>query len=370
MKKIILIKISLILISTKIFGQTIPQNLIVETGKIEGSAYRIVIPENWNNNLILMAHGYFMEKIENYDKEIRSPFYLKLLDEGFALGESGYQKTGWAVEEAFQDIENLRIHFNKKHPKPDSLYLIGLSMGGLITLGLIEMNPSIYNGALLLAPVVCSANFFHNYLLDRLLVFEYFYPGNDIINDTFFIDPSIPLTDAESFTKVLSTNSDHANLISEKFNIKSKFLPLILYAYYDAYKDLYLRGGGVPIDNINKYYLGFKNDIEINKNIRRIRGNNKAIEYNNKYYTPTGKISVPIISLTHTSDPLVPCECNNYFRLKVMATGTEEFYKQYYIEGNGHLDFDESEWLMAFNILRNWCSKGKKPDDEIFLHFD
>ena len=52
---------------------------------------------------------------------------------GFAVIQSAYSATGWAVEEGVADTERLRKHFVATHGAPKETFASGMSMGGTLT---------------------------------------------------------------------------------------------------------------------------------------------------------------------------------------------------------------------------------------------
>ena len=67
-----------------------------DTGILNGAAYEITIPANWNKKLVMYAHGYEQPA---QPKNLLGP--NKALDvflqRGFAVARSSYIRTGWAL---------------------------------------------------------------------------------------------------------------------------------------------------------------------------------------------------------------------------------------------------------------------------------
>ena len=60
-----------------------------ELGQINGAKFRIDVPDNWNNGLVIYCHGYSSKPV-GYD-ERKLPAVLQVfLDQGYALAQSGY----------------------------------------------------------------------------------------------------------------------------------------------------------------------------------------------------------------------------------------------------------------------------------------
>ena len=120
----------------------------VERGEINGAAYRIEIPPDWNRGLVLYAHGYALAGApyafpeDERGKGLREVF----LSRHFAFAESAYAAQGWAVKEGIEDTEALRRHFVARHGAPSETFITGHSMGGHITIATIERFANEYQG--------------------------------------------------------------------------------------------------------------------------------------------------------------------------------------------------------------------------------
>jgi pimeloyl-ACP methyl ester carboxylesterase len=104
-----------------------------------GALWEIEAPANWNGVLILQSHGYFMK--------VQAPNLRGggggdwLLEHGFALAASSYSKSGWAIAEALPDQLAVLDEFETRFGKPKRTIASGDSMGGLISIALIERFP-------------------------------------------------------------------------------------------------------------------------------------------------------------------------------------------------------------------------------------
>src|SRR5262249_25642234 len=100
------------------------------------------------------------------------------LDMGYAVAQSGYSTAGWAVKEAMEETEALRKYFVGKYGKPKRTYVTGHSMGGTITLAMVETYPDVYDAGLqMCGPVGPIQTMFQRRMFDTLVVYDYFFPG-------------------------------------------------------------------------------------------------------------------------------------------------------------------------------------------------
>ncbi|KKK88974.1 hypothetical protein LCGC14_2737750, partial [marine sediment metagenome] len=114
-------------------------------GTHNGADYIIRVPENWNDVLIVYAHGYTQpSSAEAAPGGVAMEEFL--LSQGYALAGSRYQTDGWAVKEGLQDTTSLTTLFNGKVGKPDKVILWGFSMGSVIAFESAEKHSGIYDG--------------------------------------------------------------------------------------------------------------------------------------------------------------------------------------------------------------------------------
>ena len=67
-----------------------------EVGVLEGAAWRLDMPKQWNHGLVVFFHGYAIEPVRFDPKQHASPMFEPMLGAGFAVLQSAYTRTGWA----------------------------------------------------------------------------------------------------------------------------------------------------------------------------------------------------------------------------------------------------------------------------------
>ncbi|MBL4575783.1 MAG: SAM-dependent chlorinase/fluorinase [Opitutaceae bacterium] len=119
------------------------------TGEIEGVSYEIALPEKWNGNLLLLAHGYIAsEKPLSASFDSTEATLAQLLEDGWMIAATAYRRNGLIIREAIEDLNNLRDHIEKNYGNPFLVILEGRSMGGLIVTLIAENEPDRFQGAL------------------------------------------------------------------------------------------------------------------------------------------------------------------------------------------------------------------------------
>lgn len=131
-------------------------------GEIDGAPYRIELPRRWNGTLVIWSHGYRQVRPAPPDyapvrhdaevaKQASGPgdrhYADALLAEGYALAGSAYRTNGWAVADGVRAAEQLHDFFVRAVGRPRRTYLWGESLGGLITQAVAERYPDWVSGA-------------------------------------------------------------------------------------------------------------------------------------------------------------------------------------------------------------------------------
>ena len=86
-----------------------------EFGTQAGASWRIDVPANWNRELVVFYHGYSTTPVTFAANERLSPMFDPFLARGYAVIQSGYSQSGWAIEQAQADTEALRRQFVGRH---------------------------------------------------------------------------------------------------------------------------------------------------------------------------------------------------------------------------------------------------------------
>src|SRR3989441_906717 len=112
------------------------------TGVINGAEYAMFVPPAWNGRLILYAHGFVDPDapiaLPDAAPADVAPWVVELretlLSAGYAVAYSSYAENGWAVKDGAARTHELRDLFSSRFGAPTHVYVMGRSLGGLITL--------------------------------------------------------------------------------------------------------------------------------------------------------------------------------------------------------------------------------------------
>jgi pimeloyl-ACP methyl ester carboxylesterase len=333
-----------------------------EMGEINGARFRIEMPENWNGGLIMYCHGYSPVP-GNFDNPKPNPALNNFVSEGYAVAQSGYSAGGWAIEEAVQDTEGLRRYFVKRYGAPKETYVTGHSMGGFLTMELVEKFPNEYDGGLALCgPLAPASWFMERNVFDMRVVFDYYFPGvlpsPAKVPENYAVSPALNA----DIQKLLDGQPEKSAALRRYTGIHTnKDLAATLVFFTYILKDLQQRGHGNPFDNHNTIYSGTDDDNALNDGVTRYTGDVRAAEYIRLYYTPSGHLTRPLLAIHTTYDQLVPAWVTNAYSTIAGIGGGERFFVQQYVKRDGHCAILPAEIGRGFTQLRQWKATGTRP---------
>jgi pimeloyl-ACP methyl ester carboxylesterase len=146
-----------------------------------GAHYVISVPENWNGDLVLYAHGYtapiFAVGLPPGEEVLVDGLRTIALQGGFAFAYSSYSQTGLGLKDAAQRTDQLANVFGARVDKPHRTFLIGTSFGALVALKLVEDHPERFAGLLTLSGMLGGVRAETDYISHVRVLFDYFYPG-------------------------------------------------------------------------------------------------------------------------------------------------------------------------------------------------
>ena len=333
-----------------------------EIGEINGAKFRIDIPENWNGGLVMYCHGY--SPIAVSYKEGKLPAALAVFtDQGYALAQSGYAAGGWAIQEAVADTEALRRYFAAKYAPPKETYITGHSMGGFLTMLFMERFPTSYDAGLALCgPLAPTTYFMERGAFDARVVFDYYFPGAlpppDKVPADFKNTPEL----AKQVQAVMDSQPEKSAALlrySGAHNTKDLAATLTFITY--MLLDLQQRAGGNPFDNRNVIYESPDDYNALNDGVKRYTADLRAAEYIRTWYTPTGRLTHPMLAIHTSYDPLVPVRIPQRYPELVEESGSQAMFVQQYVKHDGHCTILPNEIAAGFTELRDWKTRGVRP---------
>jgi len=332
----------------------------VDIGQLGNASYRIDIPPHWNRVLIVYYHGYALEPIAFQSNEAISPMFTPMLDDGYAVLQSGYSAGGWAVEQGYADTEALRQYFVAQHGAPKKAYVMGMSMGGALTVLTIESKPDVYAGALSLCGAIEPSDRLMQRDLALRAAFDFYFPGTlgtlDPVNDEMAPDSERRIAAA------LARKPEAAQALLRWYGAATaQNLPGVIGFVAHEIGELERRAHGLPVGNADTIYVGSGDDTALNAGVKRYRASPAAAQYLARWYTPSGKLTRPLLALHDAGDPLVPANSANEYALAATRAGHGENFVQQYVPREGHCVFTPAEIGKAFDALVRWSEGGPRP---------
>jgi pimeloyl-ACP methyl ester carboxylesterase len=335
-----------------------------EFGKLGAAEFRIDVPANWNHGLVLYCHGYDAHEVGvGYDEKKPLPPELQVfVNDGYALAQTGYSAGGWAIEQAIPDIEALRKHFIETYGQPKETFITGHSMGGLLTVALIETSPQIYDAGLDMCGAVESAPKLLSRGFDVRVLFDYYYPG--LLPGPTKIPKDFELTEQlskKTFNAVRAKPQAAAAIrkLTGIHNDKDLTGTIVLVTY--ILKEIQQRAGGNPFDNRDTIYSGSADDNALNDGVKRYAAAPNAIAYLKRYLTLNGHLTRPVLAIHTTYDPLVSPAVPNGYSLLTREAGAGDLFVQQYVKHDGHCAINAAETEKGFQELRHWKDTHQAP---------
>ncbi len=129
-------------------GAPTPPSLRMVAGEIEGAKFTLAIPDPWNRNVLILAHGYRPEGAAlAAEVPLEDPACARLIGVGWMVAATSYRRNGIIVRDAIADINALRDHIESTEAAPRLVILLGESMGGAIVTSIAENQPGRFHGA-------------------------------------------------------------------------------------------------------------------------------------------------------------------------------------------------------------------------------
>lgn len=336
---------------------------VTDTGGIAGAPYRIDIPAGWNGGLVMYTHGY---EIIGTPFEPAAPRHAQFREaftsRGFAFAQSWYRAQGWAVGEAVDDTEALRRHFIRRYGRPDSTFVTGNSMGGLITIATIEGRGDAYDGALPLCGILSPSLEWMRTVFDLLVSFDYLYPGVLTTSPRGLANlAAAPPPARDPIAAAVRANPERAEALARRFALQPRSIPGLVWFYATILREVEARAGGNPFDNRGTVYRGLGNDTASAHGVHRYAPDPAAVEYLRARYTPTGRITDPVFAVHTTYDASVAPEQMDRYRATAQVAGTADRFAAAYVVADGHCNFTPAQVGAAFDALRTWAATRRRP---------
>jgi len=334
-----------------------------------GADYAFAVPDSWNGQLVVYGHGIVDPSAPVALPTAQDGFQAlrdALLARGFAVAYSSYSENGYALKDAAQRLHQLSGLFTARFGQPSRTYLVAHSLGATAVQILAEKFPQQYDGALAMCGLLGGGVPEVQYLGHVRVLFDAYFPGVlpgdllDVPNATFrqgdplfmavlgalqqgFATPGTPTLAFASAARLPFTSPTElilGALNAIGFNIRFT-------------NDLLQRAHGHSFfDNLDTVYPPAVDGV-----VDRFVATPDALNYLQHYYTPTGSLSFPMLTLHTTRDPVVPV----FHQALYGSIAPAEWLVQRSVNAFGHCNFNQQEMLTAFDDLVRWVNEGVRP---------
>lgn len=351
---------------------------IVGTGE-EGSLYGIDMPARWNGELVVYVHG-----IVDPDLPVALPttqdgsdaLRARIAGMGYAIAYSSFANNGYSLKSAIQQTHQLRGAFATTFGKPSRTYLVGHSLGGLAVLALAERYPTQYDGALPMCTPVGGGSAEIQYLGNGRVLFDYFFPGAvaggpfTVPRGTSFAPGSPAFNMAlGALVKGLSSPGQPTLQFASAARLPFTSVPEIIgsamsivgFSVRFTNDVLDRTDGGIPYDNRGTIFGGSANDAALNAGVERFAADRRAVNYFERFYTPTGELQIPVLTLHTLFDPVAPFAQEAGYARLVRDAGASAWLAQRSVQRYGHCSITTDEAVSAFSTLVGWANGGPAP---------
>lgn len=333
-----------------------------EIGTLQNVPYRIDIPANWNRGLVVYFHGYEIDPVRFGKDDPLASMFAPLLKNGFALIQSAYSQTGWAVEQGSADSERLRTYFVAKYGEPKPTFAVGLSMGGTLTVMAIESAPQVYDGGLSLCGVIEPTDRMMQRDFALRAAFDYYFPGvlGKLVPVALDFVPSAAIE--SRIGAAMRANREGTAAVRAIYRAgDSRSLPGVIASLTYDIMEMQRRAHGNPFGNADLIYTGPIDAYALNDGVKRYRADPRAMAYLLRWYTPTGKLLKPLLALHDTGDTLVVASTPFEYALLAQRAGYADNFVQQYVNAEGHCNFTPEQIGRAFDELVGWSRTNKRP---------
>jgi pimeloyl-ACP methyl ester carboxylesterase len=356
------------------------------------------VPAKYNGTFVLYSHGYVAPGQPNpaYDAS-NSVTADYLLARGFALGGSSYATTGWAIQQALPDQVETVSTFENLVGKPRRTLAWGDSLGGMVTAGLVQQYPQLFNGALPMCGVVGGGVGIWNIALDGAAAFNTLVAGGSL-QVVHITNPSQNFTNAEiALNNAQNTAMGRArialgaaladlpdwyetgapppsptNFKAQEYNQYLWFSRVDFPFSFELRAELEARAGGNPsfddgvdynaqfdksVDKTEvealykKAGLDLQTDLNTLNSMARIKADPGALMYLTQNIIFDGQLPVPVLTMHTEGDGLVVNQNESSYEFAARTDGDAMQLRHVFIHRAGHCAFTPAEEITSLGVL-------------------
>ena len=352
-----------------------------------GAIYMIVMPRQWNGDLVVHAHGgpfLGAPTIKRVTEDVERWTIMPRL--GYAFATSSYRQGGVAVSAAAEDNERLRRLFIDKVAKPKHVYLHGQSWGASVAAKGAELfaDGKPYDAVLLTSGVLGGGTRSYDFRLDLRVVSQDRCHNHPLPSEPQYplnigLPADSPLKQADLAKRVddcLGLNKPAAERTLEQ-SAKIKTIVDVIHIPERSiqshlnwatwhFQDIAQKrtGGASPFGNVGAVYAGSSDDAALNAGVLRYKADAKAVATLSADADLGGRIPVPVLTVHAIHDPTAMVELQESFGRTMAAAGRGDALVQTFTGDRDHSYLSDPTYAALMEALTTWATQGKKPTPE------
>ncbi|KQY91335.1 hypothetical protein [Brevundimonas sp. Root1423] len=358
-----------------------------------GAWYVIAMPADWNNRLIVHAHGGprtgapgaadSLEDLERFSVMVR---------QGYAWIGSTYRRGGYGVRMAAEDTDNSRKVFWSRFGRPERTILHGQSWGGNVAAKASELyaldtaGGRNYDGVLITNGVLSGGTRAYQFRAGLRAVYQFYCRNHPAADETTYpVWQGLPrgsrMTRADLRARVEActgvdkpaaqrtpqqTQRLHDTLAVTGVQ-EDQLVSHLSWATF-LFQDLVQErlGGLNPFDNSAVVYAGSSEDAALNAGVERFTADPDAVARLAYDSDLSGLIVLPTLTMHALHDPTVSYEVEAVYGATVAAAGRSHLLVQAATDEDQHSKLSDAGYLTALNALERWIDTDVRPDPARF----
>ena len=363
-------------------------------GILEGAAYRIEVPANWNGELVMYAHGYAGEGLEL--RAVDSAIRRHLVQHGYAWAASSYSRNSYDVRAGIEDTNLLARNFNtiaaargRSLAAPSRTYIIGHSMGGHVAAAAVEAETYAtarhkvrYDGAMPMCGVVGDTALFDTFAglqaaahvlggQPSVSLDQWSSIKSDVTTALFgtatLAPPITPTpTAGMAYASVVQNLTGGARpLFDLGLGVGSFTAPYGLFGTTTVTTGLTTRSVSDTTSIVYKVDGQDALSADLNAVAPRAVAPDGAnrLRWDGLRWIPKvqGQLMAPVVSLHTLGDLFVPFGMQQLYRRRAEENRAGHLLVQRAIRGVSHCDFTIAEMSKAFTDMVAWVKQGTPP---------
>lgn len=359
-------------------------------GEIDGAGYRIELPEQWNGELVLWAHGFrgLNEEGTGFSRRLtfdEIPARDVIIGQGYGWATSTYRVNGYVPGVGVDDLLRLKDRVAEVARPPRRTYVAGGSMGGATAQLMAQEFPDEIAAALAFCPAMGNV-----WVVDYTVAWHTL--AHWLIGD---VPQEMDVAGMLDWASALGTSDDNglyltpageqfAALIKDftggerwgfdeglrqqwniAFSLGVTFWPSVI-------DQVPLPTGAViavaddlpPADTREHIYSADPTagiDLQrLNEEIIRVAADPDR-RHDPGVGIPSGELRVPMLAMKTTGDLFTPIHLDRDYQRLLRESGWERNLVVQTVRRAGHCAFSEREALAAFTRIITWLSLGFTP---------